>query len=66
MPRDNTAWLISLLRHESWKNKLQNSSYLMRVFPSPYFSPVDTMIAQDFLCQRVPEPAPYLIRGPKA
>ena len=26
----------------------------MRAFPSPYFSPVDTMIAQDFLCQRVP------------
>ena len=57
---------------------------------SPYFSPVDTMIAPDFRCapsmahtlrascgrpnllladlcrQRTPEPAPYLIRGPKA
>ena len=33
---------------------------------NPHFSPVDTMIAPDFLRQRVPEPAPYLIRGPKA
>ena len=33
---------------------------------SPDFSPGDAMIAQDFCRQRVPEPAPYLIRGPKA
>ena len=33
---------------------------------NPDFSPVDAMIAQDIYRQRVPEPAPYLIRGLKA
>ena len=45
---------------------LANSDDVNVIAVSLYFSPVDAMIAQDFCPQRVPEPAPYLIRGPKA
>ena len=45
-----------------------NKSILEVVHESanPHISPMDAMIAEDFCRQRAPEPAPYLIRGPKA